>query len=229
MLTNASGVHGPKGAEFALTALLMLNHRIPQYVSRQREARWEQAFSSRIEGKTVVIVGVGSIGAQVARLARRFGMRVLGIRRSAQPHRWVEAMYGPGQLHDVLPRADFLVITAPLTDETRGLIGRRELSLLPPHAGLVNLGRAGVVDYDALVASLESATLAGAVLDVFPEEPLPRESPVWSARNVIISPHCGVDDAREYVPRFLEIFFENVRRYLAGRPLRNRVKTKQGY
>lgn len=229
VLTNASGVHGPKGAEFCLTALLMLNHALPHFATRQRERRWDPLFTSTIAGKTVVLVGVGAIGAEVARLCRRFGLRVLGVRRSGRPHRGVERMYRPDQLAAVLPRADFLVVATPLTGETRGLIGRRELDLLPRHAGVVNLGRGAVVDQEALAVKLARGELAGAVSDVFDKEPLPADSPLWTAPNFVVTPHCAVDDGVRYVARSLDIFFDNARRYLAGRPLRNRIDPKLGY
>ncbi|MBI4012016.1 MAG: D-2-hydroxyacid dehydrogenase [Candidatus Rokubacteria bacterium] len=229
VLTNASGVHGPKGAEFALTALLMLNHAVPHFVTRQRERRWDQRFTTTIEGKTVVVVGVGALGAEVARLCRRFGLRVLGVRRDPRPLRGVEKMCPPDRLPEVLPRADFLVVTLPLTAQTRGLIGRRELDLLPRHAGVVNLGRGAVVDNGALAEKLRRGELGGAVLDVFDQEPLPPDSPLWTTPNLVITPHCAVDDGVRYVARCLQIFFDNVRRYLAGRPLRNRVDPKLGY
>ena len=229
VLTNASGVHTPKGGEYGMTALLMLNHRVPDFDTRQREARWDPVFSSTIAGRTVVLIGAGDIGAEVGRLARRFGMRVLGVRRTGRPHRHVDEMYTPRDLRKVLPRADFVVVTLPLTPETRGLIGRRELDLLPRHAGLVNLGRGAVVDYDALVDKLRRGELSGAVLEVFPEEPLPADSPIWTLPNVILSPHCAVDDSVAYVPRALDIFFDNLGRYLRGRPLRNRVDPALGY
>jgi phosphoglycerate dehydrogenase-like enzyme len=229
VLTNASGVHPPKGGEFAMAALLMLQHRVPHFVTQQREQRWDPAFSTPISGKTVVIVGVGRIGGEVARLARGFGLRVLGVRRTGAPHRFVERMYRPRQLTAVLPRADFVVIAAPSTPGTRGLIGRRELDRLPRHAGLVNVGRAAAVDYDALVDKLRRGELGGAVLDVFPEEPLPPDSPLWSVPNLIVTPHCAVDDGVAYVGRCLDVFVDNFGRYLAGRPLRNRVDPARGY
>ena len=229
VLTNASGVHIPKGGEYAMTALLMLNHGVPHFVTRQRERRWDPIFMTPIAGKTVVIVGVGSIGGEVARLARRFGMKVVGVRRTGRPHRWVHRMFTTKGLRTALRQADFVVVTTPLTPETRGLLGAKELDCLPSHAGLVNLGRGAVVDYDALSAKLWTKELSGAVLDVFHEEPLPPESPMWSTPNVIMSPHCAVDDGRAYVPRCLDIFFDNLRRYLAGRPLRNVVDPSQGY
>ena len=122
-----------------------------------------------------------------------------------------------------------MVVTTPLTPDTRGLIGAKELDCLPRHAGVVNLGRGPVIDYDALSAKLWTRELSGAVLDVFHEEPLPSESPLWATPNVILSPHCAVDDGRAYVSRCLDIFFDNLRRYLGGRPLRNVVDPGQGY
>jgi phosphoglycerate dehydrogenase-like enzyme len=229
VLTNASGVHIPKGGEYAMTALLMLQHGVPHFVTRQRERRWDPIFKTPIAGQTVAIVGVGRIGGEVARLARRFGLRVLGVRRSGRPHRWVHRMFTTRNLRAAFRQADFVVVTTPLTPETRGLIGAKELDALPRHAGLVNLGRGAVVDYDALSAKLWARELSGAVLDVFHEEPLPPESPLWSAPNVILSPHCAVDDGRAYVTRCLDIFFENLRRYVGGRPLRNVVDRHLGY
>jgi phosphoglycerate dehydrogenase-like enzyme len=229
VLTNASGVHIPKGGEYAMTALLMLNHGVPHFVTRQRERRWDPIFMTPIAGRTVAIVGVGRIGGEVARLARRFGMRVLGVRRSNRPHRWIHRMFTTKNLRAAFRQADFVVVTTPLTPETRGLIGAKELDCLPRHAGLVNLGRGAVVDYDALAAKLWTRELSGAVLDVFHEEPLPPESPLWTTPNVILSPHCAVDDGRAYVTRCLDIFFDNLRRYLAGRPLRNVVDRELGY
>jgi phosphoglycerate dehydrogenase-like enzyme len=207
----------------------MLNHGVPHFVTSQRDRRWDPLFASPIAGRTVVVVGIGRIGGEVARLARRFGMKVLGVRRSGRPHRWVHRMFTTKGLRSALRRADFVVVTVPLTPETRGLIGAKELDCLPRHAGLVNLGRGPVVDYDALSAKLWTRELSGAVLDVFHEEPLPPESSMWSTPNVIVSPHCAVDDGRAYVPRCLDIFFDNLRRYLGGRPLRNVVDRRLGY
>ena len=228
-LTNASGVHGPKGAEFALTALLMLNHAVPHFVTRQRERRWDVRFTTTIGGKTVVVVGLGALGSAVARLCRKFGLRVLGVRRDPRPVRGVDRVYPTTRLLEVLPRADFLVLTLPLTPATRGLIGRKALDALPRHAGVVNLGRGPVLDSEALAEKLGRGELGGAVLDVFDEEPLPADSPLWATPNLVMTPHCAVDDGRRYVDRCLDVFFDNARRYLAGRPLRNRVAPGLGY
>jgi phosphoglycerate dehydrogenase-like enzyme len=138
-------------------------------------------------------------------------------------------MYTTKNICAAFRQADFVVVTTPLTPETRGLVGAKELDCLPRHAGLVNLGRGPVVDYDTLSQKLWTRELSGAVLDVFHEEPLPPESPMWAAPNVIMSPHCAVDDGRAYVDRCLDIFIDNLRRYLGGRPLRNVVDPALGY
>lgn len=228
-LTNASGVHGPRGGEYGMVAIFMLNSRVPDFVANKAKARWEQIQTTPVTGKTVVLLGVGSIGEVVARHAKQFGMKVIGVTRGGKKHRFVDRMVTPKQLRKVLPQADFLVSTLPLTPETEGLIGRAELDLLPRHAGVVNLGRAKVIDYDALLDKLHKGELAGAVLDVFDPEPLPPDSPWWSAPNTILSPHCAVDDESDYVARCLDIFFDNLKRFRAGRALRNRVDTRLGY
>jgi phosphoglycerate dehydrogenase-like enzyme len=132
-------------------------------------------------------------------------------------------------LMEVLPQADFLLVTLPLTERTRGLLGRTQLDMLPAHAGLVNLGRGAVIDNDALADKLRNGELSGAVLDVFPEEPLPSSSPLWSTPNLIMSPHCAVDDGASYAESALEVFLDNLRRYVAGRRLNNVVDKSQGY
>jgi phosphoglycerate dehydrogenase-like enzyme len=228
-LTNNRGVHAPKSGEFAATAILMLNARIPALVTQQREHRWQQLFSTPVAGKTLVVVGVGAMGGAAARRARALGLTVLGVRRSGRRHPAVHEMVTPDRLGEVLPRADFVLVTVPLTGATRHLIGPAELDRLRPEAGLINLARAGVVDYDALAARLRDGRLAGAVLDVFDPEPLPAGSPLWDTPNAILTPHVSSDDAERYTPLTLDLFFDNLRRYLAGRPLRNRVQLRREY
>lgn len=228
-LTNNSGVHEEKAGEFAITAVLMLNNGIPRMVTNQRDAAWRQVFTTPIGGKTLAILGVGRMGGAAARHAKRFGMRVIGLRRSGRPHRYVDEMFAPGRLDHVLTQADFLLTTLPLTSATRGLIGRRELDKLKRGAGVVNFGRAGVMDYRALAAKLRRGELGGAVLDVFEPEPLPASSPLWGTPNLIISPHCSSDDLEQYIPLTLDLFFRNFGRYLAGRPLLNRVSRRLEY
>lgn len=227
-LTNSRGVHGERATEYASMALLMLNNRIPEMVTNQREARWEQCFNSQIAGKTLLVVGVGNLGGNVARWAKTAGMRVLGIRRTARPHRYVDRMYGPDACSSLMPEVDFVAVCAPGTADTRHLIGRDEIALLKRGAGLVNFGRARVVDYEALRERLQRREMS-AVLDVFDPEPLPASSPLWHTPNLIITPHSSSDDEDYYTPRTLDLVFENMKRFVVGTRLVNRVNKKRGY
>jgi glyoxylate/hydroxypyruvate reductase len=228
VLTNSSGVHVPKAGEFICCSLLMLNCLIPAHVSNQGEHRWVAVHSGYIAGKTAVIVGVGAIGGEAARKARELGLRVLGVRRTGRRHRYVDRMYRPHQLREVLPQADFVVIAAPLTSRTIGLFGRIELDLLKRTAGVVNIGRAAIVDYAILAEKLNKGEVGGAILDVFAPEPLPEQSPLWKCRNLILTPHVSLD-APDYTVRVLRVFAVNLRRFLTGKPLRNRVRPDLEY
>jgi phosphoglycerate dehydrogenase-like enzyme len=169
------------------------------------------------------------MGIAVARAARRLGMRVLGVRRSGRPLRGIDEMGGLDRLDAFLARADVLVVATPATDETRGLIDRRRLGLMKPGAGLVNVGRAAVVDYDALADALEAGRLGGAILDVFSPEPLPPESRLWRTPRLVVVPHCSSDDASAYADMVLDLFFENLGRLSAGKPIKNRVVPARQY
>jgi len=228
-LTNNRGVHVPKAREYILMAILMLNNQIPALVTSQHQRRWDERFSTLALGRTILIVGVGHMGGTAAKVSRQLGMHVLGIRRSHRSHRYVDEMYGPDELPQLLPRADILLVTTPLTAKTRGLIGRQELDLLGPQAGVINLGRAQVMDYDALADKLEKGELSGAILDVFEPEPLPRDSRLWATPNLIMTPHVASDDSARYMSRTLDLVFENIQRYLSGRPLQNRVRRRLEY
>jgi phosphoglycerate dehydrogenase-like enzyme len=228
VLTNSSGVHSELAGEYAVAAILMLNFRVPVHVANQQRGHWDQVFNSPLAGKTVVLVGLGAIGGSVARHARRLGLRVLGVRPSGRAHAHADRVHTPADLPKLLPRADFLVVTAPLTHASRHLIGARELDALKPGAGLVNMSRAALVDYEAMIRRLETGQLAGAVIDVCDPEPLPPESPLWRTPNLVITPHVS-SDPTDYVARMTRIFVDNARRLLAGRPLRNRVEPQRGY
>jgi phosphoglycerate dehydrogenase-like enzyme len=228
-ITTNSGVHARKAGEFVTMAILMLQNAMPALMENQRQARWQQLFSTSVVGKTLAVIGVGHMGGVAAASARRLGLRVVGVRRSGRPHRHVDVMYGPGELHQVLPQADFVLLAAPLTAETRNLIGPAELDLMRPGAGIINMGRGGLLDHTALVAKLHRGELAGAILDVFVPEPLPADSPLWHAPNLVITPHVSSDDAAQYMPLTLDLVFDNLRRFLAGRPLKNRVRAGAEY
>jgi phosphoglycerate dehydrogenase-like enzyme len=228
-LVNNRGVHAPKAFEYVTMSLLMLNNAVPALVTNQRNARWQEIFSTTINGKTVAILGVGHMGGTAARSARALGLKVLGIRRSGRPHRYVDEMYRPDRLHEVLPRADFIIVTAPITRETKRMLGEREFKLMKKTAGFLNLGRAEVVDYEALRRSLENGALGGAVLDVFHPEPLPRSSPLWKTKNLIMTPHVASDDRDAYIPRTLDLVLSNVERHLSGKRLKNLVDPRKEY
>lgn len=228
VLTNSRGVHGPKADEYTAMALLMLNNELPRTVWNQRSAKWEQLFNASIATKTLLIVGVGHVGGGAARWAKKFGLHVIGVRRTGKPNRYVDEMYTADALPKILPRADFVLVSVPLTDATRHIIGARELALLKRGAGLINYSRANVVDYAALLKKLEAREL-NAILDVFDPEPLPSSSPLWKAPNLIITPHCSSDDKDQYTPRTLDLVFRNMKRFIEHKTLLNRVDPKLQY
>jgi phosphoglycerate dehydrogenase-like enzyme len=229
ILTNNRGVHAAKTLEAATLAILALNTRLPEIVTNQRAARWTQVFTPAVRGRTLLVVGVGGMGGAAARAGKRLGMQVLGVRRSGRGHHAVDEMFAPADLARVIPRADVVFVTAPLTPDTMHLVGRAELDRMKPSAGLVNFGRAGVVDYRTLAAKLRRKEIAGAILDVFDPEPLPSNSPLWRTPDLIITPHVTSDDDESYMPLTLDLVFENVARLLDGRPLKNAVRPEHGY
>ncbi|MGI8420699.1 MAG: D-2-hydroxyacid dehydrogenase [Gaiellaceae bacterium] len=222
-VTRASGVHVWPLAEFCLLGLLAFTKGLPRLQADQRAHHWDHYPVAELNGGTLLVLGLGSIGSEVARLAKALGMRTLAINRggaSDSPH--VDETYPPQSLHDLLPRADALVVTLPLTDETAGMLDAQAFSLMKPDAILVNIGRGGVIDEQALVRALREQRLAGAALDVFATEPLPADSPLWELPNVLISPHTAALSMREN-ERIVELFAENLDRYLAGDELVGRV------
>ncbi|MCK6453979.1 MAG: D-2-hydroxyacid dehydrogenase [Alphaproteobacteria bacterium] len=219
-ITNNRGVHAPKAGEFAAMAVMMLHSRMPALMTHQRAHRWQEEFTPLLAGRTVAIVGVGHMGGAAAEALKKWNVRIVGVRRTAQPHPAVDEMLGPDGLDRALAEADIVLVTTPLTSRTRHLIGARELDLMKPGAALVNIGRGGVVDYEALRQRLASGRIGGAILDVFEPEPLPADSALWDTPNLIITPHCSSDDIQQYVPRTLDLVFDNLERLLAGKKLR---------
>lgn len=228
VLTN-SGAHLPKAAQSGLMALLMVNARMPALMWNHRRHRWDRQFTSALNGKTVLIVGVGTIGGGIAELARQFGMQVLGIRRSGAPHPAVDEMHGPEALHALLPRADFVLLNTALTEETRFLIGADEIERMRTGAGLINMSRGGLIDPAALDAALRAGKLSGAMIDVTHPEPPPEDWPYWETPNLVITPHVLSDDIEHYIPHTLDLFFNNLRRHLQGEPLTNLVDLSRSY
>lgn len=229
IITSSSGVHATPLAEFCLLGLLAFAKDLPRLSADQRARRWGHYPMSELGGRTLLVIGMGKIGCEVARLAAAFGMRVIGVNRSGESScAHVDAVHATPELPRLVPNADALVITLPLTEATRGLIDADTFAAIKPGATLVNVGRGGVVDEDALVDALRRRRLSGAALDVFATEPLPAESPLWELPNVLLSPHTAALSLREN-ERIVELFCENVRRYRAGQPLMSRVDPEQLY
>ncbi len=228
-LLNNRGVHAAKSGEFGLMALLMLANRVPQMVTQQRQGTWRALWGNVLAGRALTIVGLGTLGGAVAAHATRFGMMVTGVRARPAPHPDCTRVVGTEALDTVLAATEFLVLACPLTPATRNLMDRRRIALLPTGAGLVNIGRGALLDQDALCDRLDAGTLCGAVLDVFTPEPIPAGHPLWTTRDLIISPHTSADDPRTYNPMSLDIFFANLQAWQEGRPLPNRFDIGRGY
>jgi phosphoglycerate dehydrogenase-like enzyme len=233
VLSNSRGMNAAAVAEHALMLMLAAVRRLPDAVRAQAERRWvagELSGLPSLRGRTLLIAGLGAIGRELARIASGVGMRVIGTRRETGDPRpeGVADAFGPADLPGLLPGADIVVLAAPLTPETRGMIGAAELARMKPSAWLVNVARGKLVDEPALVRALESGAIAGAALDVFEHEPLPAASPLWSMPNVIITPHvAGFRD--DYWQAAADLFAANLRRYLSGEALANIVDKEAGY
>lgn len=228
-LTNASGVHGDKGAEFILMSALMFNYGIPGFLQDQASQQWRPTFGGCARGKKVTLLGLGGIGSAAAALLTRQGYEVTGVTRSGETKADVARCISMAEIENALPDTDVLVSTLPLTPETHGLFSRERLAQLPARAGVIIVGRARVFDYDALSEMLKQEKLAGAVLDVFYEEPLPKGDALWQCPRLIMTPHCSLDDHGAYLDGCLTLFLQNLERYLAGEPLLNRVSHQKGY
>jgi phosphoglycerate dehydrogenase-like enzyme len=234
-ITNARIFAGPI-AEHAIASIIMLTRLFPRALREfQRERRWPRDHWSEyagpeLAGQTLAIIGHGSIGRQLARVAQALDMQVIGTRRSVSAPT-VEAgveVFPPDALHDVLARADVVVVCLPLTAETEGAIGERELRLMKPTSYLVAVGRGRVIDEAALLRCLREGWIAGAALDVFAQRPLPQDSPFFDLPNVILTPHMSGISAN-YYERMTSLFCDNLRRYLAGEPLLSLVDKQKGY
>lgn len=246
--TSLSGAASPKIAEYALMALLSLSHKLPIMVQYQGKKiwppdRWKRFQPFELRGSTVGLLGYGSIARELARLLQPFGVKILATKNDltdvSQDGYFTEGtgdpdgiyftrLYPPQAAHSVLKASDFVVVCLPLTDDTRNVIDTREFEVMKPTAYLLALGRGGQVDEDALLRALREKLIAGAVLDVFNTEPLPQESPLWGAPNLVITPHIAGDTGR-YTDLVAELFTENLRRYLDNEELLNVFDPEKGY
>jgi glyoxylate/hydroxypyruvate reductase A len=230
LITNAAGVHAQPLAEFVLMAALHFAKEVPRLTAWKSERHWERYCGNQLAGSKMTLIGLGKVGARVAQLSSALGVEVVGHRRTtggAVPG-GVSRVVDAAGLDAELPDTDLLVIAAPDTPQTKNLVDRRRLELLPPGAVLVNIGRGSLVDEAAMIDLLAAGRLRGAALDVFAEEPLPPDNPLWAMPNVIISPHSASTVTQEN-DRLVDLFIENLHRYLAGVPLVNRFDHSRRY
>lgn len=225
-ITRATGIFGPWIAEYTLAWCGWVTQRLERIRQDQRARRWAPPPPDRLRGKTLAVVGLGDIGQEIARVGRAIGMRVIGVSRRGRRAPGVHAVYRPAALGRALAGCDFAVVTLPLTRDTLGLIGQRDLRAMKPSAWVLNIGRGPVIQERALLHALDERWIAGAILDVFDAEPLPAGHPFWKRENVVVTPHvAGPSIPDEIAP----IFNDNLRRYLSGRRLRHLVDRAHGY
>ena len=230
-VTTVSGLHATPIGEFILQSILLIAKKAPQYMRSQARHEWSRFMPRELYGSTVGIVGIGNIGAEAGRLAKAFGCRVIATKRSTTTREstpYADEIMPAPELPRLLAESDYVVLSMPLTPETRGMIGEAELRAMKPTAALINIARGPVVVQEALIRALREGWIAAAALDVFDKEPLPADSPLWDMENVIISPHIS-GGTEIYNVRAVEIFAENLRRYLGGQPLRKIVDPARGY
>lgn len=226
VLTNIRGVFGPLMSEYVFGYLLALERKVFQRLESQRAGRWDATLPGTLQGKTLGLVGVGSIGAHLAATGKHFGMRVYGYTRSSRDCRHVDRYFHGADKRTFARELDYLVAVLPNTDQTTAIVDVEMLEALPPQAVVVNAGRGRTVDEAALAAALSSGRLRGAVLDVFPEEPLPESSPFWTTPNTFITSHTS---APSFPADIVEVFVENYRRFHRGETLLHRVDFDRGY
>lgn len=227
IFTTASGVHAAPLAEHCLMAMLLHYRGLFHILEEQRHQRWERYATTDLVGRTLAVIGLGRIGREVARLAKAFGMKVIGT-RSRHGDEGVDRTYPPERLREMLAQADTVVVIVPHTPHTDRMIGAAEFAAMKAGAYFINIARGAVVDEAALIEALRSGQLSGAALDVFAQEPLPGDSPLWRMPNVLITPHSASTSDREN-QRITDLFCDNLRRFLAGQPLRNVLDTERLY
>jgi phosphoglycerate dehydrogenase-like enzyme len=227
-LTNAPGLHTVPIAESVLAAMLDHAKRLRRRRIDQKNREWNRLENDELAERTVLILGLGRIGKRVAQLCRAFGMRVVGTKRNVEDVSDVEKVFSLADLNEYLPRADFLVLALPLTDETEHVLCEEQFSLMKQTAYLINVGRGKSVDEQAMLTALSKKTISGAYLDAFAEEPLPENHPLWDMENVLLVPHDS--HSSPFIgDRMVEIFCSNLQRYVKGEPLKNVCDPKKGY
>ncbi len=229
VLLNNSGAHAPKAGEFAIMSLLMLASHVPALVADQAAQRWEQRTGTLLAGRRLTVVGLGSLGGESARRAKQFGMHVTGIRVRPAPHPCCDQVAGAAALDDMLPATEFLLLACPWTTANRHLLDARRIGLLPRGAFVINIGRGGLVEQDALCDALDAGLLGGAVLDVVSPEPVPQGHRLWRTANLLVTPHISSYDRNAILPRSLDVLMRNLRAMRDGQTMPNLVDKVRGY
>ncbi|MBP2240995.1 phosphoglycerate dehydrogenase-like enzyme [Cytobacillus eiseniae] len=230
-ITSANGVHAYPISETIFALMLALTRKIHSYIKNQQTKTWHHAnLSLELHGKTIALLGIGAIGMETAKIAKAFGMKVIGFRNSEKPEENVDSMYALNQLDEILPICDYVVVTLPYTKETHHLFKKQQFKLMKPSSFFINIGRGSIVVEEDLIHALQSKEIAGAGLDVFEKEPLHGESPLWALENVIITPHTA-GSTEHYTKRVIEdIFIPNLQSYIQGStPSINLVDYQKGY
>lgn len=230
-ISSTKGIHGNPIGNHVLAYILSFLRCFPHFMEQQRNKIWKKKLENKpgeIDGKTVGILGYGRIGQVIAQQCRTLGLRVIAVDKIANPGNDPVRIYPPEELHSMLQEADFVVASMPLTEETRGIMGKKEFEAMKPSAIFINVGRGPLVDEKALIFALQQNVIAGAGLDVFEKEPLSEQNPLWEMPNVIITPHCSADSS-EYMNRAIAVFCENAKRFLADEPLLYEADKALGY
>jgi phosphoglycerate dehydrogenase-like enzyme len=230
-LSNGRGVFRVSLAEWTIGAMLHFSYKMRRMIRQQEASVWETFTTEEIQGRTLGVVGYGGIGRAAAERARAFGMKVLALRRRPElfgDDPLVDQTFDNAHINELLAASDYVMVAAPLTPETRGLIGAAQIAAMKPNAVIINVGRGAIIDEAALIDALENDRIRGAALDVFTVEPLPPGHPFYRLKNVLLSPHTA-DHVEDFVHLAAECFLENMKLYRAGQPLQNIVDKKAGY
>lgn len=228
LLTNSRGIHGIPVSEHVFAMMLAFTRGLDVFIRQQAKHQWKRTTVGEIHGKTIGIVGLGSIGREIAKKAKGMGMQVVASKQTMTTELFVDELYPPENLHELLSLSDFVVTALPLLEETKHLFTIKEFAAMKPSAYLINIARGGIIKQDDLVAALEQGLIKGACLDVFDEEPLPESSPLWDMQNVIITPHVAALSP-SYLDRAIKLFADNLSRFQQHKEMLNIIDKVKGY
>jgi len=229
VITNSSGIHAKKAGEFGLMSILMLQNHMTKIITNQRNREFVTLLSNPIENKKVLVVGTGSLGGSMIKHISALGANVIGINRRGRKVEGCSKVITFDRIDEVLPEADFLYLAVPETNDTKGLINKKRLDVLKATCGIVNIKNQSVMDYDHLRKKKKKNEISGAILDVFSEEPINRNSKFWDTPNLIITPHISSDSKGKYIEMVLEKFLTNLKLFIDKKDLHNQVDPKLGY